>query len=363
MTDTTTARHGIGGNAPPEPVDDLATLRERLQREHATELARVEDLEAAAGRVPPTIEDEVTAGKLGDLIKLYGDHIKELDTARAGEKAPFDRLAATVHGFFMAPIERLKKTRARLLERQTAFLRRKEAEERAERERVAEEARQRAEAERQRLAALAAEEAEKRRVAEEARRAAERQAEAERQQRRAAEAEAERLRQAEQRRQQEEAARQAAEAEAAAQEAAPEPEPAAEPAAAATPVPQPAAEPTPEPAVDPEAAHHSAVLARAAMRRQQARARLADADAEAAEARTRVKAADLGRTRSDYGSVSTIQELWTFKDLNREKLDLKLLRPFIPAEALEQAVRAAIKAGVRSIKGVTIYQTTAGQVR
>lgn len=347
---TSPDRHGIGGNAPPETLDDLAVLRQQLERDHAAAIARVEDLEAAAGRVPEEIADETTAGRLGDLIKTYGDHIKALDTARSGAKAPFDRLAATVQGFFMAPIDRLKRGRDKLLQRQTAYLRRKEAEERAERERRAEEARQRAEAEKARLAEVARQEAEARRLAEAARQAAERQVAEEQRKRRAAEEEAQRLRDAELQRQQAEVAR---------QQAATEPAPQAEPA----PEPVPAPVSPPVPVVDPEDAHRQAVRARGALRRQEARARLADAEAEEAAGRSRVKAADLARTRSDYGSVSTIQEVWAFKDLNREKLDLKMLRNFIPIDALEQAVRAAIKAGIHNIKGVTIYQTTAGQVR
>lgn len=331
MLDPSSDRHGIGGNNPP---DEATALRERLQAEQAALLKRAQDLEATGAKLPDVIQDETTAGRVGDYMKAIQVAIKDLDSARAAAKAPFTRLADVAHNFFLAPIDRLKKLKDKAAARQKAYLDKKAAEERAERQRQQEEARQRAE--RERLAALEAQRQaeEKARVAREAEEAARRQAEEERRRREAAEAEAQRLR--------DEAAKAAI---------APAPAPAPPPVAPAEPLP------------DPVAAQREAALAKGAAIRARSRAALADADAHDAEKRAAVRTADLARTRSDYGSVSTLQDIWTFRDLNRAKLDLLKLRQHLPLEALEQAVRSFIKAGGRELKGVVIYQTTTNQVR
>lgn len=73
--------------------------------------------------------------------------------------------------------------------------------------------------------------------------------------------------------------------------------------------------------------------------------------------------AELSRSRGAYGSVASLRSMWTFRDLKRETLDLEKLRPYIPAPALETAVRAYIKAGGRSLKGVEIVVDEKAVVR
>lgn len=73
--------------------------------------------------------------------------------------------------------------------------------------------------------------------------------------------------------------------------------------------------------------------------------------------------ADLARTRGDYGSVSSLRRAWTFDGLDRSDLDLETLRPFLPLDGLEKAVRAYIKGGGRQLKGVRIFETTEVVVR
>lgn len=63
-----------------------------------------------------------------------------------------------------------------------------------------------------------------------------------------------------------------------------------------------------------------------------------------------VPAADLTRSRSDYGALSSLQKFCDFRDLDRNTLDLAALRPFIPDAALETAVRGYIKANSDAIK-------------
>lgn len=92
-------------------------------------------------------------------------------------------------------------------------------------------------------------------------------------------------------------------------------------------------------------------------------ARQAAVDADAARKSAEAKPADMSRQRGDYGAVASLRTFWDFKDLDRATLDLETLRPHIPSDALEKAVRAHIKAGGRALKGVEIYENTQTVVR
>lgn len=85
-----------------------------------------------------------------------------------------------------------------------------------------------------------------------------------------------------------------------------------------------------------------------------------DADIETAikleTVATETKAADLTRVTSNFGTTTTLASRWTFKDVDRAALDIKALAPYFTPDAIEKAIRAAIKAGVRKIDGVTIYE-------
>lgn len=82
-----------------------------------------------------------------------------------------------------------------------------------------------------------------------------------------------------------------------------------------------------------------------------------------AKAAAEVKPAELSRTRGDHGSVSSLREHWTLRDLNRATLDLEALRHHIPTDALEKAVRSYIKAGGRELNGVVIFDAAPPVVR
>lgn len=93
------------------------------------------------------------------------------------------------------------------------------------------------------------------------------------------------------------------------------------------------------------------------------KAETAQADLVKAEAAADVKAAELSRTRGEYGAVSSLRTSWVFDDIDRQALDLEALRPYLPLEGLEKAVRAFIKAGGRELRGTRIYETTTAVVR
>ena len=96
-------------------------------------------------------------------------------------------------------------------------------------------------------------------------------------------------------------------------------------------------------------------------------AKQAAADAEAAAKAAAAKPADLSRTRSDEGAVASLHTWWDFRDIDRDNLDLEMLRQHLPEEALEKAVRAWIKAnstvvrqmkGQQPIRGVVIFENS-----
>lgn len=93
------------------------------------------------------------------------------------------------------------------------------------------------------------------------------------------------------------------------------------------------------------------------------RRKKAQADADKAAREAEAKAAELSRSRGDMGSMSSLRTFWDFADLNPDTLDLETLRPHLPAEAREKAVRSYIKAGGRELRGVRIFQNTTAAVR
>lgn len=92
-------------------------------------------------------------------------------------------------------------------------------------------------------------------------------------------------------------------------------------------------------------------------------AETATADLVKAEQAADVKAAELSRTRGEYGSVSSLRTAWVFDEIDREAIDLEALRFHLPTDALEKAVRSFIKAGGRELRGTRIFETTAAVVR
>lgn len=88
-----------------------------------------------------------------------------------------------------------------------------------------------------------------------------------------------------------------------------------------------------------------------------------EADAIAAQRAAEARPAELSRQRSDYGAVASLRRFWDMEGLDRDALDLETLRPFIPLDALEKAVRAFIRSGGRELRGCRIFENTATTVR
>ncbi len=92
-------------------------------------------------------------------------------------------------------------------------------------------------------------------------------------------------------------------------------------------------------------------------------AKQAAADLVQVERDAAVNAAELSRTRSAKGAVSSLRTFWDFKELDRAQIDLEALRHHLPHAAIESAVRAFVKAGGRDLAGVEIFENTASVVR
>lgn len=93
------------------------------------------------------------------------------------------------------------------------------------------------------------------------------------------------------------------------------------------------------------------------------RARQSADDAEAAHRAAAVTAAELSRSRGDYGAVASLRTDWTFADVDRAELDLEELRMHLPMDGIERAIRSLIRAGGRELRGCRIFETHVSQVR
>lgn len=141
MTDTT--NHAtIGGNNPPEDMllraDELLRL---FDVRYAGLSADVTQLLAEVREgSPTTIETEQQDGIVAAFMERLRNTIKDADTRRVGEKAPYLTAERAIDNFFNGMIDRLDKARNILQARGNDYARRKVAMERAKRQREAEEA-------------------------------------------------------------------------------------------------------------------------------------------------------------------------------------------------------------------------------
>lgn len=142
MDDTTTiepAAVGLGHNQP-----DLAVA---LREDHADLIRRRDELHDAVGRVPETIEDEETAGRVADFIKQIQAAIKNANAKRVDTKEPFLEGGRLVDGFFKGITDPLGVDKKAVEKPLTVYQQKKAAEE--QRRRDEEALRARDEAERQ----------------------------------------------------------------------------------------------------------------------------------------------------------------------------------------------------------------------
>lgn len=368
--------------------DRTAMLEQGITERHGHLQRRTDELLAAVTRVPDPIPEDV-APKVTDFIKSITAQVKAIDGARIAEKEPHLEASRLVDGIFKRQLEPLKEAKVKIEERLGKILRaietrkREEAAAKAERERQAAEdrrkeadriaAEQRAEADRARKAAEEAErkQREERQRLEDERIAREAKAKADQEahDKAIADAEAKRQKAIEDEESSKRARNKAikeAEAEAAA---------AVERAKLAEIEREEQEARIAKAKKDTERqlareAEERAVEARKAERvatrsdKEAGRALQQETRAEAViEKVDSAKPADYARQRGDYGALGTLSEHWDFSGLDRETLDLEKLRPHLPEDALEKAVRSFVKAGGRELDGVTIFLNEKAQVR
>jgi len=94
-----------------------------------------------------------------------------------------------------------------------------------------------------------------------------------------------------------------------------------------------------------------------------AKAEAAGFAAEQAEATAAASAADLTRQRLDAGGLATSKEAWAFEIIDLGAIPLDVLRPYLKRDAIEAALRMAIKMGLRSMPGVRIFEDVKADFR
>lgn len=89
------------------------------------------------------------------------------------------------------------------------------------------------------------------------------------------------------------------------------------------------------------------------------------ADQRATEALQDAKAspADLSRTRTDTGVLSTLKTVWTHEITDYDAIPLDKLRPYFKRDEVDKAIRGYVRAGNRELPGTRIFQETAAVTR
>lgn len=360
--ETDNDRAVIGGNNPPDPIE---ILRAQLQENHADLLKRSTSLLGMLDRLPASMDDEWER-KMSDAIKACNAFTKECEAMRLDGARPYRALIAAIDGFFhglATPVDRLKtKLNADYL---TPYKLEREARERREREAEARLKRER--------------EAEARRIAEEearlVREAKEREAaaarEADRLKRERAEAAERRAREELEAREKAEADRQAAirreeevannkrKAAAAAKER--ERIEAAEKVRKAAALEEAKAAREKERADKAEAERLAEETKRERREQERAAAEARDAAVAAereknkADRAERANAAELSRSRSDLGAVSSLRTVYDFEVEQPSLVPRQYLT--VDRSAIGQAIKAATHDGKcdLTIEGVRIF--------
>jgi hypothetical protein len=86
-------------------------------------------------------------------------------------------------------------------------------------------------------------------------------------------------------------------------------------------------------------------------------------EADQLAAAAAAKAADLSRVRGDYGSVQSLRTTWDFRILDLDAIPLDKIRPYLPATAIETAIRGFVRAGHHELAGVHIFEKHSAAVR
>ena len=95
----------------------------------------------------------------------------------------------------------------------------------------------------------------------------------------------------------------------------------------------------------------------------QAKAEEAGQRAEEAEMTAKASAADLVRTRTSTGVLATAKTEWRAEIVDYELIPLNSLRAYIKRDAVEAALRMAVKMGMREMPGVKVFEEVTASFR
>lgn len=136
----------IGGNEPPEPIEEGPKLPpdEQIQvdlaRQYADTVDKYNELQAEIAKLPDPVTSEAELEQLANMITAVNALVKKLEALRAVERAPHEKMVKAVNGWFWGmskPLEAMVERTGALKRRQTAYLTAKEAAARAEALRIA----------------------------------------------------------------------------------------------------------------------------------------------------------------------------------------------------------------------------------
>jgi hypothetical protein len=119
----TAAAPQIGHNMPP------VTIAEELAMAHSEDLALKTELLTAYSAAPDRIDDDITQTKAAELIKKTRALELKLDRACDAAKSPFEERVKAIRGFFKSTVEPLERARVALNDKSKAYLQRKADEE------------------------------------------------------------------------------------------------------------------------------------------------------------------------------------------------------------------------------------------
>lgn len=90
----------------------------------------------------------------------------------------------------------------------------------------------------------------------------------------------------------------------------------------------------------------------------------ADKAADKLEKKAEAPAADLSRTRGNFGSVASLRKKWVAENINFQTIDLEALREHIPRDAIEKAANAwARRNQSNTLKGALVHEVHDAAVR
>ncbi len=310
---------GIGHNKPPS---DEKQMVEDLKSKHKAILDEFASVMRSADDVPTEVENDEDSGKVNDFMKELQNLSKQIETTRTGEVAPYLTGQRVVNNFFKKMGEELDKMRSKFDTANKRYMTNKAKREQAERDEAARKAREAA--------------AEKLRIAQEAEAKAKKEKEA-------AEAEAKRIAdEAAQALKDKEAELERIKNEGAAdKEVIKEKE--TELKKATTEITEKVAETTRE-------IRRTARQASRGFRRALDEAVTEDQLAARTERQATETLSKLSKTRGDVGTGAVSTE-WIATINDTAKLDLELLRPFIPVDALKQAAQAYVRTLPKPVQG------------